>query len=474
MGKLLNLPILIPPKPTKDDSDYYNKNLKELDVVLRSLPNLEQLLTQVLKDVYPKTGGGRDGMPAIQIIKCGLLRKIKQIEYREMEEACKDSVSVMRFLELGYGEYFSKTKLNNVIRRVKASTWELINQSMIEFAVKKDIEPGDSVKIDCFGVKTDIHYPTDSSLMYDLIKVVCRATSRIKDILGDQLDYKIVDRTRTAKSMLFQINNLKQAKRKRKCILKLIRTTDQLLSGTEGLILYLTSKVFDFKTVLEGTHYNSLLSKLKEDYKLGLKVHDQAYRRNLKDEKLKAEDKIVSMYESHTDIIVKGKRDILFGHKLCAATSSIGLIIKMNVLTGNPNDSTLFKDQLTGSVEIFKTTKIKTCVADGCFASTANFNYAIKQGVENLSFIKNKEFDYGKCKDDKRFKKKLRNLRAGIEADLSNLIRGYGMKRILEKGRDCFDASCQLSCLAYNSILIVRAIIKKKEQEALKILQKAA
>ena len=86
----------------------------------------------------------------------------------------------------------------------------------------------------------------------------------------------------------------------------------------------------------EVTHYRALL----------LKVIDQTQRRVFNEEKVPACDKLVSLFEPHTDIIVKGEREVQYGHKVNLASQGEGFITDMNIEDGNPADKILYRPVL--------------------------------------------------------------------------------------------------------------------------------
>jgi IS5 family transposase len=389
--------------------------------------------------------------------------------------ATKDSISVIKFLQLGANESFSKDTLNRDINKVPAEVWEELNNSIIKYAKNKKIESGEKIRTDCFSTETNIHFPTDSNLIADVVRVLSRNMKVIQKILTTQLTINIPDRTKTTKSKLFNFNNTKKSKVKRKLQLELIRIVKEVLENTGELLQFINTKqgAFEFNNIIHGLKFNAAVANLITFHKLGLIVYNQAYQRNLKNAKLPASEKIVSIFEPHTDIIAKGNREVVFGHKICITTGESGLILNLKVLSGNPNDASILQEQL-------KTTKenvageIKISVTDGSFGTAANLEYIKSLGITESTSIKREHLDYGKCRTDRKFKRKLRNFRAGIEANISHLKRCFQLYRILETGFDRFNSSSTSSAIAYNLLLIARVQIKRRKLEEEKLLKKAA
>ena len=172
-------------------------------------------------------------------------------------------------------------------------------------------------------------------------------------------------------------------------------------------------------------------------------------------EKVPSQEKIVSLFEPHTDILVKGTRDIVFGHKVCLTTGESSLILDARVLDGNPADSTLVQSVITEHKEFFGQAP-QQAAFDGCFASEGNRDFAKIQGVAELTFSKNRSMDISSLVSSKRIHKALRNFRAGIEANISLLKRVFGWERIFDKGEHSFAAAIQAGAVAFNLFLLAR------------------
>jgi IS5 family transposase len=116
-------------------------------------------------------------------------------------------------------------------------------------------------------------------------------------------------------------------------------------------------------------------------------VYDFTYRHEIKKERVDNEDKIFSIYELHTDIIVKGIREMKFGHKVNFATGKSNLVLAVDVLKGNPEDSSLFQPMLAKVIDKYGIVP-RDSATDGGFASLANLQDAQNKGIMNIVFNK--------------------------------------------------------------------------------------
>jgi transposase, IS5 family len=150
------------------------------------------------------------------------------------------------------------------------------------------------------------------------------------------------------------------------------------------------------------------------------KVMDQTRRRVIEGEKVSATGKVVSFFECHSDIIEKGERETVYGHKLFVVGGSSGLILDCVIKRGNPADYSLFIP-LVERRRAFYGRPPRQTLADGGFASTDNLRDAKKMGVSDVSSAKRRGPSVLEMVKSTWVYKKLRNFRAGIEANISVL-----------------------------------------------------
>jgi IS5 family transposase len=186
------------------------------------------------------------------------------------------------------------------------------------------------------------------------------------------------------------------------------------------------------------------------------KVLDQTNRRVLHDEKVPADQKVLSIFEDHTDIIAKGQRKAVFGHKVYVTTGRSSLILACRVEKGNPNDSTLFCPLLDLHIQTFGKAPAHAS-ADGAFGSTANAEYASLKGVEAMCF--------GPLANDQTLRRELMHFRAGIEGVISALKRGVGLDRCDWRGWASFQSYVWAAVLAHNVKTIANTLQERKKAE---------
>ena len=432
--------------------------LDEMARILEKVPGIEGVYRLIIEDVNGDSNSkkGRDGLSAEQILKLGIVRKRLGLTYRRLSEATADSLSVRRFLNLGFGEKLKRSTIHANLKPIKESTWIKLNECLTAYAVKQKYEDGESIRSDTTTVETNIHYPTDASLLNDSVRVLTRAMERAKEIVGRTIEY--IDHRRRSKTKLYKINNAHSNEKRHPHYLELIRVTRETVRHAEKVLEILPQQaVTDLSDMLR---LKAIENELKTYIPRAKQVIDQAYRRIVNKEEVPAQEKIVSIFEEHTDIIVKGFRDVVFGHKISLTTGKSCLILGLQVLDGNPKDSTLVSGIMENHKETFDAPP-KAAAFDGCFASIENRNTLKEAGVQELTFSKNRSMNLESLVSAKAIHKMLLRFRSGIEGCISFLKRIFSFDRVLDRSKKTFAAALQLGAVAYNITLLARLNIAR-------------
>jgi IS5 family transposase len=228
---------------------------------------------------------------------------------------------------------------------------------------------------------------------------------------------------------------------------KLVGLTEETVSFAEDAIEVLGNSDLARARNFEG--------RLEHFVGLGRRVIDQTRRRALEKERVPAKDKVVSIFEPHTDIIIKDHREVLYGHKLCLTIGVSTLVLDCVVEDGNPADATLVDRTLDHMIELYGRPP-RQAAFDGGFASRANLESAKAKGVQDVCFAKGRGLSVTEMVKSSWVYRKLRRFRAGIEGIISFLKRGFGLDRATWKGRRGFSAYVAASLLSYNLLVIAR------------------
>jgi IS5 family transposase len=389
---------------------------------------------------------GRRGLPAESVLRCALLKQQRQLSYEELAFHLEDSASFRAFARLPLAWSPKKSVLHHTIAAIGAETWEAINRALLASARQDRLESGTTVRLDSTVSEALVHKPSDSTLLSDAVRVMTRLLDRAEALPGAPA-IKWRDRRRLAKKRARAIEYSRGQDKKRQLYRDLIAATQasraELQAMAEGLAEIAETVVGRWRA--EVDHYLALIAR----------VISQTQRRVFDGETVPAGEKLVSLFEPHADIIVKGGRQVQYGHKLNLATGKSGLILDVVVETGNPADVERFVPMLDRHIGRAGAPPRQTA-ADGGYASRANLAAAKARGVADVAFHKKAGIAVAEMVKSPWVYRRLRNFRAGIEAGISCLKRAYGAARCTWRGLDHFKAYIWSAVVAHNLVLFAR------------------
>ena len=183
----------------------------ELKVISRILDDNPQTLELIVQDLSDRVDSsvGAPGLTAEQVLRCAVIKQLHQFSYRKLEFHLVDSQSCQRFCRLPYGASLGKATLAENLGKIEPGTWKAINDHLVRWAQARGLEKGQRIRVDATAVQTNVHYPLDSELLYDGIRVVTRWLGRLRDWEG----IGFVDHTRRAKRRVLNIRNRRGKKR---------------------------------------------------------------------------------------------------------------------------------------------------------------------------------------------------------------------------------------------------------------------
>ena len=427
---------------------------KELEIISDIIDGNPTICEHILQDLnrgkliaYRK---GAEGMSADQVLRCAIVKCLFGFTYEDLAFHIVDSQTLSWFCRIGLADKgYKKSALNKNIKAIAASTWQMINADLLGHAKKEKIEKGRQVRIDCTCVETPIHHPTDSNLLWDAVRVLTRLVDRCRDDLG----IKVVgfhNHTRVAKRRMLAVMNAKRKNKRKAAYVDLLKTSRKVLGYAQRAMHAINARpAVDSLTMALG---------FQIDYYAGLtrKIIDQTERRVIRGESVDAKDKVVSLFEPHTDIIVKDRRDTLFGHKICLTGGASNLILDCLILEGNPADVDLAIPMLDRQKQIYGRYPLKACF-DGGFASKDNLKLAKSRKIKDVCFAKKRGLsEIDMCRSQYVYRR-LRRFRAGIESGISWLKRSLGLSRCTWKGWRSFKSYVWSAIVSANLLTMARA-----------------
>jgi len=429
----------------------------ELAKISAALDEAPEILEAVARDLQAGLAEtGAEGMAVEQVLRSALLYQLRCDSYRELADRLGSDYHFRRFTRF-YGRPIPHfTNLEKAIKRIRPETWERLNELAVRLAIKKKLEDGQKVRGDTTVAETNIHYPTDASLLWDGVRVLDRLMGGARVELP-QCRFEYHRRTRRVKKLAYRIamakgKNAEQVRRE--CLRDLLTAAGEVAamarSCREALGKALDDKALDFDKENCALFIKSELEQYLPRAEQCLR---QCERRVKAGEKVPAAEKIVSIFEPHTDIICRGKTmsPAEFGHKVLAATGASGLVLQYEVCAGNPPDYDFFAAMLQKHVAQFGQAP-REFTADRRFYHAENERLAAESyGVARLAIPKPGRRSAERIALEKqRWFKNLLRFRAGIEGNLSTLLRCFGLGRCLWRGLSSFKAWVGLSFFAWN------------------------
>ncbi len=397
---------------------------------------------------------GRDGMTLEQVVRGVIYKQHKRLTYRELSEHTEDSKKGRYFMKMGNRTYFSHQALQENIARITSEVSKEIFVAVTGYGLALGVDDGDKVRQDATVILTNVHHPTNASLLWDGIRVSCRLLKQAKAKFGF---IRMCNYRKGAKKLFFKITNTKGKEKRRPLFKKMLqierRCMRQVVSAIEALSCAHFEDTTQEQARIDTLHrLEALLPKMEQ-------VTDVAHRREILDESVPVQDKLFSFFEDHTDCIVKKAGEAHFGHKVHLASGKSNLLFDCVVKRGNPADSTYFVPTLDHIAQRFGITP-RDLTTDGGYASLDNLRQAQARGVRNIVFSKTKGA-LRNCTTSKKMETMLKKWRSGMEAVISNFKRGLNADVCTWEGWNGFKRFVLWNAITFNLRVIARSIVSQ-------------
>ena len=389
---------------------------------------------------------GRKGMSAEQVVRAGIVKQMLGLSYDELAFRLCDSLQLRGFCRLSSADDApAKSTLQANIGAIRAETWEAMNRSLVKDARRCNIENGRWMRTDTTVIESNIHHPLDSRLLWDGVRVLTRIMLRAHDDYGTTRS----NFRRRAKRRSIAILNARRMDQRIPLYRDLLKVTRKTVQAAETAARELSAA----GAIVYATQLAYFLPLVK-------RVIDQTERRVLRGEAVPAEAKLVSLFEPHTDILRKDRRDTYFGHKVTLSTGRSGLVLDLVIEKGNPADATLTLRSAQRHHKLFGVAPERVAF-DGGFASKANLEGLKGSGISEVCFSKPAGVPIETMTSTPRVRRILKRFRAGIEATVSFLKRSFGLSRCTWKGLTHFHAYAWCSTVAHNLLTTARINIAR-------------
>jgi transposase, IS5 family len=409
---------------------------------------------------------GRRGVPAEIVLRLLLLKHIRNWSYEVLEREVRANLVYRDFTRVGAGKTPDAKTMGRWGLALGPKVVKQIHQRLAKLAQADGLVAGRKMRVDTTVVETNVHYPTDSSLLGDGVRVLIRTMKSIGKI-ASEAGTKLCDRSRSVKLRVLDIARAARSKAKQ---------SRERLKSAYGMLLNATSRVMGqakrfseeiasgtkrAQNVLKQLALDGLCQQLDAMVPLVRQVMKQTRARIFRGD-TRVEGKILSLFEPSTEIIRKGKagKPNEFGKMVKLQEAEDQIVIDYEVYDRRPSDS----DLLIAAIETHRAMLGRAphlVAADAAFYSAKNEAAAKAQGVKRVC-IPNRSTKSTERKREQR-KRWFRNgqkWRTGCEGRISVTKRRHGLDRCRYKGDDGMRRWVGLGITADTLINIARA--KKK------------
>ena len=396
--------------------------------------------------------GRASGYTSEEILRCLVVMFVEQDSYRDLVVRIENSDFLRSFVGLGFLKpMMDFSFVGKAFAALSAETWHAVNQSLAGHAKERAWISGEKLRTDSTAYESNIHYPTDSSLLWDSFRVLCRALRRLQKAFPELgLSHRYHDKK--VKKLAFYI--ARNARSKSKATQRQVKRTYRTLIARVAWIVEISNEAQRWLGHGALVHATELVHYTP----IAARVVDQAERRVFDGEVLPANEKVYSLFEEHTELLKRGKagKPIEFGHKVLFAQTGEKFITHYKVMPEREEDTDLLKETLDAHRDLFG--KLPDTLA------------ADKGFYESVKQLKELEKDIGTvsiCKKGRRTRaeeerehsddfKAGQAFRAGVEGTISVLKRAFKLNRCLFKGYKNFASSVGCAVFCHNLVLLAQ------------------
>jgi transposase, IS5 family len=419
---------------------------------------LYRLIRDDLSKRYPKTKEtGRNSTPVEVVLRMLVVRRLYSYSYEETVQRVRDSLSLRQFCRVYLNDVPVDTTLIRWANVIQPKTLEQFNERIMQLAVERKVTQGRKLRTDGTVVESNIRPPSDNRLLADGVRVLARTVVHTRQLVKQVVQKPFEDFTQKTKQLARQIGETLRKKTEaaksagRQQYQELLEMTRKTVTWAYQTKKQLRSSC-DAKAQRLAQTLETFLPRTQQ-------VIDQTVRRILQSEQVPAQEKIVSLFEEHTDIIRRGKesRPVEYGHKVWLNEVEGGLISHYRILDGNPPDEQQWKPSLKAHLKTFHQPPDQASGDRGLF-SEPNEQLAHELGVKRVILPQRGHRSKARLKHEhKTWFVKGRHWQAGIEGRISVLKRAHDFGRCLAHGLTGFQGWVGWGVIAGNLAVLGRS-----------------
>jgi len=444
---------LNPPR-LKITQEFYAK-YDRISHLLDENPGILDLVHSDLEPLAEMEGAGRSRYASDTVLRLCVCQVIEGLSLRETTVRVDTCGALRRFVRIDGGSMMDYSTFCRLRNAIAPETWQKINQTLAEYAAAQKVISSESLRLDTTAVETNIHWPTDSSLLVDVFEVVKRDLDKARKLGVEWLE----DRR-------FHLNGV------RKIGLRIIRKSGRRGAAPKDLkplykrlirqvedILSVAGSVAEFlrNPASSGLYDEELAERLIEFQALGVHVVSQARRRVMEGESVPNDEKLFSVFEPHTELLKRGKagKPVEFGHMIQIQQLKEKFITGYGVFDKKPVEPQLLETALNSHRSLFGVDPTRLAADKGYFEKYVVDE--LEKRIDTVSIAKKgkRTTEQLEREHDPVFRHAQR-FRAGVEGTISFLKRVLGLSRCFTKGWVHFQATVGASIFAHNLLILAR------------------
>jgi transposase, IS5 family len=412
---------------------------------------------------------GRPGIAPDRLLRCCVLKHMKGWSFRDLEREVRSNLLYRRFTHYDADPTPDHSVFSRTFALLGPDVTEQVLRRVVGIAREQGVAQGKRFRVDTTVIESNVHYPTDSSLLGDSMRVLTRSLSKIAQECKPGA-VEVIEHARAVKYRLLEIS--RAAKSKTEAGRGRMRASYQKLLGLTRSVVRQSQQVLErFKkgrlpVVGSQLAVFAQLSQLEHFLPLAQKVIRQTKERVVLGKE--AVEKVLSLFEPHTEVIRKGKphKPNEFGRLVRIDEAENGIVSGYEVLVGNPADTTSFLPALEQHQAVFGRVP-EMAVGDRGFFSARNEREAEQMGVKKVALPARGRLSQKRQQRQKQrwFRRALR-WRAGCESTISTLKHPFSMLRAMYKGDRGFQRYVGWSVITKNLFSIARWQERKKRKPA--------
>jgi IS5 family transposase len=398
------------------------------------------------------------------LLRAILVMDIEALTYRETSIRIDDSEFLRRFVGIHSGPAMDYSTLAKVFKAIRPETWKLINRHLADRAISEEHIEGNTLRSDTTTHETNVHYPTDSSLLWDSYRVLARLLDELRGYDGESVGDGHLQ-TKYVKRLALQI--ARRANPTESGQEKVERLYPPLLAEVSRILIWSREARTQCEVRLAkglcGTHgicdlISPLLLQMHRFEGLTARVIDQAQRRVLGGESVPNAEKILSIFEPHTELLKLGKaaKPVEFGHMVLLSQVENKFISNYDVFEKRPSDASLVDGILADHKALFGHLP-ESFAADKGFYESMEKLRQLEVIIPDVSIAKKGSRNAEEtAREHAATFKALQRFRAGIEGSISYLKRCFKLRRCLYRSFDTFCGSVGSHVFAHNLVVLTR------------------